>query len=144
MRHKPPRRRVKAKLRDDRTDATHPNQCWSMDFMADELFDGRHLRPLTIVDNFSRVTPLIGVGFSYGGYDVVSALNLAVANMERRSASGWTIFPLNNLLLPLPILASAVPGAGERAPLYRSEITPLVSKRLVIVEVAQSYRSTPF
>jgi putative transposase len=79
MRHKPPRRRVSAKLRDDRTDAIKPNQCWSMDFMADELFDGRRLRLLTIVDNFSRVSPFIGVGFSYKGYDVVSSLNLAVA-----------------------------------------------------------------
>ena len=79
MRQKPPRRRVSAKLRDDRIDAIRPNQCWSMDFMADELFDGRRLRLLTIVDNFSRVSPFIGVGFSYKGYDVVSALNLALA-----------------------------------------------------------------
>ena len=47
--------------------------------MADELFDGRRLRLLTIVDNFSRVSPFIGAGFSYKGYDVVTALNLAVA-----------------------------------------------------------------
>ena len=47
--------------------------------MADELFDGRRLRLLTIVDNFSRVSPFIGVGFRYKGYDVVTALNLAVA-----------------------------------------------------------------
>ena len=50
------------------TDAIRPNQCWSMEFMADELFDGRRLRLLTIVDNFSRVSPFIGVGFSYKGY----------------------------------------------------------------------------
>ncbi len=50
-----------------------------MDFMADELFDGRRLRLLTIVDNFNRVSSFIGVGFSYKGYDVVAALNLAVA-----------------------------------------------------------------
>jgi putative transposase len=50
-----------------------------MDFMADELFDGKRLRLLTIVDNFSRVSPFIGVGFRYKGYEVVSALNLAVA-----------------------------------------------------------------
>jgi putative transposase len=80
MRHKPPRRRVSAKLREGRTNATHPNQVWSMDFMADELFDGRRLRLLTIVDNVSRVSPCIGVGFSYKGYDVVSSLNLAVAH----------------------------------------------------------------
>ncbi len=79
MRHKPPRRRVSAKLREGRTEATRPNQVWSMDFMADELFDGRRLRLLTIVDNVSRVSPFIGVGFRYKGYDVVTALNLAVA-----------------------------------------------------------------
>jgi putative transposase len=37
------------------------------------------LRLLTIVDNVSRVSPFIGVGFRYRGYDVVTALNLAVA-----------------------------------------------------------------
>ena len=50
MRFKPPRRRVMAKLRDDRSDATGPNQVWAMDWMHDELFDGRRLRVLTVVD----------------------------------------------------------------------------------------------
>jgi putative transposase len=40
MRLKPPRRRVMAKLRDDRSNATAPNQVWAMDWMYDELFDG--------------------------------------------------------------------------------------------------------
>ena len=47
--------------------------------MADELFDGRRLRLLIIVDNFSRVSPFIGVAFRYKGYDVVLALKEAVA-----------------------------------------------------------------
>jgi putative transposase len=33
MRHKPPRRRVMAKLRDDRSNASGPNQVWAMDWM---------------------------------------------------------------------------------------------------------------
>lgn len=41
MRLKPPRRRVMAKLRSDRSNATGPNQVWAMDWMHDELFDGR-------------------------------------------------------------------------------------------------------
>ena len=57
MRHKPPRRRVKAKLREDRRPAVAPNDCWSMDWMYDELFDGRRVWVLTIVDNFSGVSP---------------------------------------------------------------------------------------
>lgn len=67
IRHKRPKRRVSAKVRDDRTQAIRPNQCWSMDFMADQLIDGRRIRVLTIVDNFSRVSPLIGVDFRYKG-----------------------------------------------------------------------------
>ena len=46
--------------------------------MSDQLFDGRRIRVLTIVDNFSRVNPLIGVDLSYKGCDVVEALSTAV------------------------------------------------------------------
>ena len=35
--------------------------------------------PLMIVDNFSRVSPFIGLEFRYKGHDVVTALSLAVA-----------------------------------------------------------------
>jgi len=79
MRHKPPRRRVSAKLREDRRPATVPNDCWSMDLMYDELFDGRRLWVLTIVDNFSRVSPGIWVGHQAKAADVVDALNGAMA-----------------------------------------------------------------
>lgn len=33
--------------------AGHPNKVWSMDFVADVLFDGRPFRALTVVDNFT-------------------------------------------------------------------------------------------
>jgi putative transposase len=46
IRHKRPKRRVSAKVRNDRTEAIRPNQCWSMDFMADQLFDGRRISVL--------------------------------------------------------------------------------------------------
>ena len=54
MRLKPRRRRVMAKLRGDRSNATGPNQVWAMDWMHDELFDGRRLWVLTFVDTGSR------------------------------------------------------------------------------------------
>jgi transposase InsO family protein len=53
-------RRVKAKLREDRFPATAPNQVWAMDFVHDQLFDGRKIRVLTIVDTFTRLAPAIG------------------------------------------------------------------------------------
>ncbi len=54
--------------------ATAPNQCWSMDFVADRLSDGRQFRMLTLVDNFSRVSPAIEVDFSLTGKRVVEVL----------------------------------------------------------------------
>ena len=79
MRHKPPRRRVMAKLREYRVPAIAPNDCWSMDWMYDQLFDGRRLWVLTLVDNFSRVCPALWVGHQARTSDVVSMLNQAVA-----------------------------------------------------------------
>ena len=51
-----------------------PNQCWSMDFVADRLSDGRQFRLLTLVDNFSRVSPAIEVDFSLNGKRVVEVM----------------------------------------------------------------------
>jgi putative transposase len=42
LRRKRPRRRKSAAHRLDRTTLSAPNQCWSMDFVMDALFDGCH------------------------------------------------------------------------------------------------------
>lgn len=46
-----------------------------MDFVADQLFDGRKIRALTVVDNFSRQCVAIHVGQSLKGEDVVAVMN---------------------------------------------------------------------
>ena len=74
IRTKRPRRHVSCKRRIERTTATRPNESWSMDFMHDELFDGRRMRLLTIVDNFTRESVGIEVDSSIGGQKVVKAL----------------------------------------------------------------------
>ena len=76
LRNKTPKRRVKAKLRDDRVDATCPNETWAMDFVHDQLATGRRLRILTVVDTFSRFSPVIDPRFSYRGEDVVRTLEV--------------------------------------------------------------------
>ncbi|ODS90391.1 MAG: hypothetical protein ABS45_16075 [Comamonas sp. SCN 65-56] len=53
---------------------TAPNQCWSMDFVADALFDGRRFRSLTIVDNFTKMSLAIEVDQKLKGEDVVATL----------------------------------------------------------------------
>ena len=57
--------------------ATAPNECWAMDFMVDQLFDGRKLRVLTIVDICTKLCPAIGVAHAYKGHDVVATLEAA-------------------------------------------------------------------
>jgi len=55
MRRKRPKRRfVSSTVRKEKLDVQSSNECWSMDFVADQLVDGRRIRVLTIVDNFTR------------------------------------------------------------------------------------------
>jgi putative transposase len=77
LRNKSPKRRVKAKLRDDRQTATGPNEVWAMDFVHDQLFDGRKIRVLTVIDTFTRLSPAIEVRQSFRGSDVVETLERA-------------------------------------------------------------------
>lgn len=75
LRNKTPKRRVKAKLREDRVNATRPNETWAMDFVHDQLATGRKIRVLAVVDTFSRYVPVIDPRFSYRGEDVVQSLD---------------------------------------------------------------------
>ncbi len=45
-----------------------------MDFLSDQLFDGRKIRVLTIVDAYSKLSPAIDVRARYTGADVVATL----------------------------------------------------------------------
>jgi putative transposase len=74
VRTKTPKRRKSCQVRRARPQATQTNESWSMDFMADQLFDGRRFRLLTIVDNFSRESLAIRIGQRLTGDDVVKAL----------------------------------------------------------------------
>ena len=74
LRHKTPKRKVSAKLREDRSPATAPNQVWAMDFMSDQLVDGRWIRILTIFDIFSRLSLATDVRHSYREGAVVDTL----------------------------------------------------------------------
>jgi putative transposase len=80
LRSKTPKRKVSAKLRQDRAVAGAPNEIWAMDFLSDQLFDGTRIRVLTIVDACSRISPAIDVRRSYRGADVVETLERVVAH----------------------------------------------------------------
>ena len=54
---------------------TAPNEVWSLDFVADQLADGRRFRALTVVDVFTRESLAIEVEPSLKGADVVRVLS---------------------------------------------------------------------
>jgi len=51
------------------------HEVWAMDFIADQLFNGKWLRTLTLVDVFTRECLLTHVGQSIKGIDVVKTLS---------------------------------------------------------------------
>ena len=50
---------------------TRPNERWSIDFMHDRLANGRTIRTMNVVDDFTRECLAIEVGFSFGSHDVI-------------------------------------------------------------------------
>jgi putative transposase len=82
MRPKRPRRHVTASRRMERPNASQPNECWSMDFMSDGLYNGQGIRLLTLVDNFTRESLAIAVDEHLGSQEVVSVLTRVSAERE--------------------------------------------------------------
>lgn len=58
---------------------THPNQEWSMDFVSDALANGRALRALTVLDDFTKVSPAIEVDTSIPAPQVTRVLDAVIA-----------------------------------------------------------------
>ena len=75
LRYQPRRRRCAATNRRERRKPDAPNQVWSVDFVADQLVDGRRFRALTVVDVFTRESLAIEAGQSLKGADVVHVLS---------------------------------------------------------------------
>ena len=75
LRQRRRRRRQVAVHRRERRKPTGPNQVWSLDFVADQLADGRRFRALTVVDVFTPESLAIEAGQSLKGEDVAKVLN---------------------------------------------------------------------
>ena len=71
-RWKRPRRAAGVRVR--LPQAQRPNQRWSMDFVHDRLENGRRMRLLTIVDDYSRESPAMVADTSLTGARVVEVL----------------------------------------------------------------------
>jgi putative transposase len=85
---RPQRKRKAIKHREERFQATGPDQAWSIDFIADQLQDGRRFRALTVVDIFTREGLAIEVGQSLKGDDVVRTCCFAITGASS-AARPW-------------------------------------------------------
>ncbi len=79
LRQKRPKRNKAAQLRQPKKLALHINQIWSMEFIADNLFDERKLQMLAVVDCYTRESLYIQVDQSLKGEDVVRVMKNIVA-----------------------------------------------------------------
>ena len=75
LRKKRSKKRTSEHFRVARETARDINDCWSMDFASDSLFNGRRFRALTVVDIFSRECLGIEVDQGIKGKDVVTMLD---------------------------------------------------------------------
>jgi putative transposase len=80
-----PRKRLQRDKPEPLTVPEAPNEVWSMDFMADQLVDGRSFRTLNVLDDLSREGLAIEVDFLLPLERVVRALNQII---------GWRGKPL--------------------------------------------------
>ncbi|WKD50518.1 IS3 family transposase [Microbulbifer spongiae] len=70
-----PKRRLKRQAPEPLKAPTKANQVWSMDFMHDQLSDGRNFRLFNVIDDYRREGLAIEAGFSLPTIRVTRALN---------------------------------------------------------------------
>ena len=70
-----PKKRLKRDKPEPQAVPERPNKTWSMDFMADQLADGRSIRTLYVLDDFNCEGLAIEVDFSLPAELVVRSLN---------------------------------------------------------------------
>jgi len=58
---------------------TSANACWSMDFMSDNLYSGRHFRTFNVIDDYNREVLAIEVDMSLPALRVIRVLDRIAA-----------------------------------------------------------------
>ena len=73
------KKRLPERIKQPLTQATAPNQTWSIDFMSDSLVDGRKFRLLNVMDDFNRESLAIEVDTSLPSLRVIRVLERLIA-----------------------------------------------------------------
>lgn len=69
------RKKMSSRLRTDMSKPAYPNHIWSMDFMRDNLANGRTIKVLSVVDEYTRKCFRIEVDTSINGMRVARSLS---------------------------------------------------------------------
>ena len=69
------KKKLKVSIRIPLSPASMPNEIWSMDFLCDACANGSKIRILTIVDDFTRISPGLLVRSSVPGHSVTAFLD---------------------------------------------------------------------
>lgn len=80
-----PKRRLNRHKPEPLKEPLKPNQVWSMDFMHDQLCDGRSFRLFNVIDDFRREGLAIEAGFSLPALRVIRVLNQLLEWREKPS-----------------------------------------------------------
>lgn len=83
LRHRVRRRKHASLHRGVAPAASRAHERWSMDFVHDATMDGRAFRVLTVIDQWSRWSPMLEVAQSMSGAAVAEALEQAIARHGR-------------------------------------------------------------
>ncbi|WP_095507288.1 IS3 family transposase, partial [Paraferrimonas sedimenticola] len=78
-----PRRRLNRHKPESLKEPTRPNQVWSIDFMHDQLFDGRTFRLFNVIDDYRREGLISEPDFSFSGERVIRELNRLLEYREK-------------------------------------------------------------
>lgn len=70
------RKKFRSQARENLAVAVRPNQRWSMDFIFDALENGRRIKSLNIVDDYTRECLAAEIDTSLGGLKVVRILDM--------------------------------------------------------------------
>lgn len=73
------------------------NECWSMDFMHDQLSDGRSVRLLNVIDDFNREALAIEVDFSLPASRVVRTLEQLIEWKGRENPQPFCVITDRNI-----------------------------------------------
>lgn len=77
------RKRIPARVKQPLVVPSMPNQTWSMDFMADQLMNGRRFRILNIIDDYNREILRIEPYFSITSERVISIIDRLIRENKK-------------------------------------------------------------